>query len=171
MPSHCTWPRWPSSQDFAWGLLKQDNLCVYQACRTRSLVVQAATTATSPAATKERTSPKPGALRNREKTPCRRDMSTGRTRCAGNLQACPVRPAVALGVAASKQTGDRCCTNHFLRLWVTWFPTCWSDVATLSQLSATQPSSYAIWFLKFTPNDSQAQVLGLIVLLWINDPC
>lgn len=40
-----TWPRWPKSQESAGGLLKQDSLCAYQACRTNSLAVQTATKA------------------------------------------------------------------------------------------------------------------------------
>lgn len=50
-----TWPRWPKIQEFAGGLLKQDSLCMNQACRTNNLAVQAATTAASPVPTTNRT--------------------------------------------------------------------------------------------------------------------
>lgn len=45
-----TWPRWPSSQEWAWGLLKHAILCVYQACRTNSFAVQKVSRATDAAA-------------------------------------------------------------------------------------------------------------------------
>lgn len=49
-----TWPRWPSSQERAGGLLKRDILCVYQACRSSSFAVQKASRAQSPAASAAR---------------------------------------------------------------------------------------------------------------------
>lgn len=42
-----TWPRWPISHECVRGLLKQDNLWVYQAWRTSSLTVQTPTPASS----------------------------------------------------------------------------------------------------------------------------
>lgn len=69
-----TWPRWPISQEFAWGLLKQESLCVYQTCRTSSFTVQAATTATSPVPSRYRIWQSPAQLSTWERTPWRRDM-------------------------------------------------------------------------------------------------
>lgn len=60
-----TWPRWPSNQERAWGLLKRDILCVYQACRTSSFAVQKANRAPSPAANPAR-SWRRDILRNRD---------------------------------------------------------------------------------------------------------
>lgn len=112
-----TWPKWPSSQDFAWGLLKQDNLCVYQACRTKSLAVQTATTAPSPAATTDRTSARPIQLRKSERTPCMRGIVEERAGCPGGLNTGPARPAVTLTV---RSVEDDCCAqrgwHHFLCL-------------------------------------------------------
>lgn len=50
-----TWPRWPNSQELACGLLKQDSLCVSQACRARSFSIQSASRAPRPAASADRT--------------------------------------------------------------------------------------------------------------------
>ena len=50
-----TWPRWPKSHELACGFLKQDSLCVYQACRTNSLAALYAITAPNPAPTTNRT--------------------------------------------------------------------------------------------------------------------
>lgn len=49
-----TWPRWPKSQELACGLLKQDSLCVSQACRARSFSVQSASRAPRPVASADR---------------------------------------------------------------------------------------------------------------------
>lgn len=62
------------SQEFACGLLKQESLCVYQACRTSSFTVQTATTATSPVPSRYRIWHSPAQLSTWERTPQRRDM-------------------------------------------------------------------------------------------------
>lgn len=80
-----TLPRWPKSQEFACGLLKQDNLCVYQACRTNSFAVQTATTVPNPAATTYRTWERPIQLRTSERAPWRRDILEEKIRYPGCL--------------------------------------------------------------------------------------
>lgn len=123
--TYCTCPRWPSSQDFVGGLLKQDNLCMYQACRTKSLAVQAATTAPSPAASM------PSALRNREIMHCIGNMAAGATRCAVDPHACPVRPADSKWQYRNKPQLPASRSNPISCILV-W---------CCNTLSATQPSS------------------------------
>lgn len=58
-----TWPRWPSSQERAGGLLKHAILCVYQACRTNSFAIQKVSRATGAAASTARSWQLPVQLR------------------------------------------------------------------------------------------------------------
>ena len=71
-------PRWPKSQDFACGLLKQDILCVNQACRTSSFTVQTASTDPSAVATMDTTWQRPVQLRMRQRMPQSSDIPEDR---------------------------------------------------------------------------------------------
>lgn len=75
-----TWPRWPRSQEWAWGLLKHAILCVYQACRTNSFAVQKMSRATGAAASTARSWQMPVQLRASWRTDILQDRQNDRLR-------------------------------------------------------------------------------------------